>query len=117
MLRFRLRTIFAATALASLLGGMYYFVAHIDDPYATVLVSKDTSIVLTDQIAIDLTASALRSAGLTPVRHWSISRNTLRPDDRISVCWDVRKDGYVPSYGVRLERDADGVRAIIHRLK
>ena len=115
MLRFRLRTIFVAVAIASLAGGVFYFLAHIDDPYATVLVTKDTSIVLTDQVAIDLTASALRTARLAPVRHWYIGRNTLRPNDSVSVHWNVRKGEHIPSYGVRLEREADGVRAFIYR--
>jgi hypothetical protein len=101
-----------------------HLLLRLDDPIAVVIVSDDPQMELTNDAALELTAEALRNAGLEPIRpiplysgpEPAVGRNAIRPADRVVVGWYVN-DGRQGSYSVSLERDASSVVAEIHRMK
>jgi len=110
-------------AAISFVGCIVYGLAHFDDPLAVVTVSKDPKVVLTPDVALELTAHALRQAGLEPLdpqpyRHGSqgsdrfLGRNSLHPDDQLSVIWRA-KGGHYDQYTVRLTRTSTAIVASI----
>jgi hypothetical protein len=120
---FRLRSLFIATGVLCVVLGITYRALHFDDPFAKLAISADTTIVFTQEIVLELSAAALRQAGLEPLnpqpyKHDEhdverfMGRNGMRPSDSASVIWNVRGGSY-PSYTVRLERGSSQITATI----
>src|SRR5262245_29162842 len=94
--RFRLRLMFFFMTVVAAVAGAVHFVRHFDDPLATIAVSSDTTVVFTRDVALELTAAALRRVGLEPMDPQPytsneqdperfVGRNSLRPRDDVSV--------------------------------
>ena len=121
--RFPLQSLLLVVTAAAVGGGLLYILRHFDDPVIVVVVSDDATIVLTQDMALELSAAALRQAGLEPVRPEAaygndddpdrfIGRNALGPEDRVSVIWYARGGSY-PTYTVTLERGESSIIASI----
>lgn len=122
-MRFRLRSLLLLVAAMSFVGCIAYGLAHFDDPLAVVTVSEDPKVAITPEVALELTAQALRQAGLEPLdpqpyQHGShglerfLGHNSLHPDDQVSVIWRA-KGGRYDRYTVRLTRTSTAIMASI----
>jgi hypothetical protein len=114
---------FLAVAVVAVLATAASFFIHFDDPFAVVTLPDNPATPFTQDAALELTASALRLAGLEPIRpepaygrdgdpERFIGRNTLRPEDLVSVIWNVRGGSY-SAYTVTLDRTPTQIRATI----
>src|SRR5262249_24143289 len=120
MVRYRLSTLFLAILIVSLLSGALYYVAHFADPLATVVVSDDAAITFSDDSVLELTASALRKAGYTPVAPLGNGAADMQPDiGRIpddDVIVKVQWSCKTRTVTVELERTPSNITARIYRL-
>lgn len=121
-IRFRTRKFFFVTVVAAVTIFAVLALRNIDAPIATVVVSKDKSIELTNETVVLLSQSALTSIDFDAIRpipafesHESlvvVGRNASSPDDRVTIIWEVRGQRY-PSYTVRLTRSEQGIIASV----
>lgn len=122
-MQYRIRTLLIITAVVAALGIVFNAVRNFDGPYATVLVSDDKGLELTDDAVILLTESALKKISLQPDRPlpsygppesmYAVGRNAQDPD-RISIIWKVRGEDRL-NYTVRLRRNQRGIVAAIYK--
>src|SRR4051794_2878574 len=102
MVRYRLSTLFFAILVIALIGGVLYCLSHWQDALAELVVSENSATELTRATVIELTASALRTAGYGPIKPLAgygtegrdpepeLGRNTLRPNDEVDVLWKCK---------------------------
>ena len=123
MFRFRLRTLFLAVTILSIIVCIVVAISRFDDPIAVVVVSRDAKMSFTPDAVLKLTESAMRDAGIVPVKPFSyrdgndderfLGRNSFHPDDRVTVIWSAGPCGS-EFYGVALDRQQSQITATIH---
>ena len=122
-MRYRTRTLFILVAIVACVICLVQGLRNFDGPLATVRVSEDAALELTDEVAISLSESALREIDFDPVRPilsygspdnmYVVGRNAV-DSYRITISWEVRGQEY-PDYTVRINRDGDGITAAIYK--
>jgi hypothetical protein len=125
MFRFRLRTLFIAFGIASVICCALVLISRIGGPVAVVVVSTDPNAVFTADNILKWSKSAMREAGLTPTvpAVWRkdlegderfIGRNTITPNDRAFIQWFVGGLDK-PTYAVMVERSQTQITVSISR--
>lgn len=122
-MRYHTRTLLMLIAIVACVSFAVQGIRNLDGPIATVRVSQDPGLELTDDTAIALSQSALRDINFVPVRPIPsygppnklhvVGRNAV-DSDRITISWEVEGQE-CPDYTVRLNRDDNGIIAAIYK--
>lgn len=125
-MQYRIRTLLVLLILLTIVAFFVLVIQGIrnfDGPFATVLVSDDHALELTNELAISLSESALRNIDVEPIRPipsygpaeamHSVGRN-VGDSDRITIVWEIRGQQY-SDCTVRLNRSENGITASIYK--
>lgn len=121
-MRYSLRTILLVIVAVACITWIAVSIRNVDGPVASVIVSSEQGIELTDEAVLDLCESALRKLDFEVIRPVPafgdskapafIGRNATN-QDRVTTIWEIANQKY-SNYTVRLERDGRGIVASIY---
>ena len=122
-MQYRIRTLLILVTIVAFFVFVIQGIRNFDGLFATVLVSDELALELTDEVAISLSESALRNIDIEPIRPipsygppeamYSVGRNA-GDSDRITIVWEIRGQQY-PDCTVRLNRSENGIVASIYK--
>ena len=121
-MRYSLRTILLVILAVACITWIVRSIRNVDGPLASVIVSSNEGIVLTDEVVLELCESALKQLDfevIGPVAVFGdantpafVGRN-LTNEDRVTTIWKIDNQKY-SDYTVRLERNGQGIVASIY---
>ena len=122
VMRYSLRTILLVILAVACITWIVTSIRNIDWPLASVVVSSNQGIELTDEVALALCESALKQLDfevIGPVPAFGdanapafVGRNSIS-QDRVTTIWEIANQKY-SDYTVRLERNEQGIVASIY---
>jgi len=122
VMRYSLRTILLVILAVACITWIVTSIRNVDGPLASVIVSSNQDIELTDEVVLELCESALKQLDLEVIRPVPafgdantpafVGRNSIN-EDRVTTIWEIDNQKY-SDYTVRLERNEQGIVASIY---